>query len=434
MDYYDLLLASKLSGGGSSVTVESLSVTQNGTYTADTGKAYSPVEVNVQPPQEAEIKDVNFFDYDGTCLYSYTKAEWANVTELPPNPSHDKLTAQGWNWTKAEINTQLANVPDCPVIVGQHYISASGDTEIDIELIAPRLSPYLGIALNGSVEVDWGDGSAKETISATNISNLKNTQHQYSSSGSYTIKIHRISGSYTTASQNPSNSRPVLNNAQATMEHNYVYMSAIKDIRLGDMGEDGGVAGNSFNGLEAKSIPIPKDIKEYTNGFNGARFEYLTVPRSHTNQTESFPEELHTISLPPTTTSLYFYGKYYLRNVTFIYGASIPSLGFRNCYELRKALIPSNATAIEGSSFRACYSLATITVPSGVTSIGAIAFGDCKGLGEIHMLPETPPTIANNDALNTIPSDCVIYVPSAKLSDYQTASIWSNYSSQMVGE
>lgn len=48
MDYYDLLLASKLSGGGgSSVTVESLSVTQNGTYTADTGKAYSPVEVNV---------------------------------------------------------------------------------------------------------------------------------------------------------------------------------------------------------------------------------------------------------------------------------------------------------------------------------------------------------------------------------------------------
>ena len=48
MDYYDLLLAKKLGGGGgSSVTVESLSVTQNGTYTADTGKAYSPVNVNV---------------------------------------------------------------------------------------------------------------------------------------------------------------------------------------------------------------------------------------------------------------------------------------------------------------------------------------------------------------------------------------------------
>ena len=34
-------------GGGSSVTVEALSVTQNGTYTAPTGKAYSPVTVAV---------------------------------------------------------------------------------------------------------------------------------------------------------------------------------------------------------------------------------------------------------------------------------------------------------------------------------------------------------------------------------------------------
>ena len=34
-------------GGGGDVTVESLSVTDNGTYTAPTGKAYSPVTVSV---------------------------------------------------------------------------------------------------------------------------------------------------------------------------------------------------------------------------------------------------------------------------------------------------------------------------------------------------------------------------------------------------
>ena len=39
--------ASAEGGGGSSVTVESLSVTQNGTTTAPSGKAYSPVTVNV---------------------------------------------------------------------------------------------------------------------------------------------------------------------------------------------------------------------------------------------------------------------------------------------------------------------------------------------------------------------------------------------------
>lgn len=48
-DLFDIVVASKLSGGGGggSTTVEALSVTQNGTYTAPQGKAYSPVAVNV---------------------------------------------------------------------------------------------------------------------------------------------------------------------------------------------------------------------------------------------------------------------------------------------------------------------------------------------------------------------------------------------------
>ena len=33
-----------------------------------------------------------------------------------------------------------------------------------------------------------------------------------------------------------------------------------------------------------------------------------------------------------------------------------------------------------------------------------------------------------------IVSDCVIYVPSAKLNDYKTATNWSTYASYMQGE
>ena len=48
MDYFDILLAKKLSGGGGGeITVEGLSVEENGTYTAPSGKAYSPVVVNL---------------------------------------------------------------------------------------------------------------------------------------------------------------------------------------------------------------------------------------------------------------------------------------------------------------------------------------------------------------------------------------------------
>ena len=49
---------------------------------------------------KAEIlgKEVNFLDYDGTILYSYTAAEFAALPSMPANPTHDGLTEQGWNW------------------------------------------------------------------------------------------------------------------------------------------------------------------------------------------------------------------------------------------------------------------------------------------------------------------------------------------------
>lgn len=42
-------------GGGGDITVESLSVTENGTYTAPSGKAYTPVNVNVPLPANAYL-------------------------------------------------------------------------------------------------------------------------------------------------------------------------------------------------------------------------------------------------------------------------------------------------------------------------------------------------------------------------------------------
>jgi hypothetical protein len=46
-------------GGGGDITVESLSVTENGTYTAPSGKAYSPVTVEVEPPEDSyQLKSI----------------------------------------------------------------------------------------------------------------------------------------------------------------------------------------------------------------------------------------------------------------------------------------------------------------------------------------------------------------------------------------
>ena len=58
MEIIDYLLARKKAGGGSDVTIEQLTATENGTYSEE-GKAYSPVVVNVPTPENSyQLKDV----------------------------------------------------------------------------------------------------------------------------------------------------------------------------------------------------------------------------------------------------------------------------------------------------------------------------------------------------------------------------------------
>lgn len=76
MDYFDILLAKKLSGGGGgNITVEPITITENGMTTAPTGKAYSPIYTDVTLPDNAYLlkevedlpKDIATFT-DGSAL------------------------------------------------------------------------------------------------------------------------------------------------------------------------------------------------------------------------------------------------------------------------------------------------------------------------------------------------------------------------------
>lgn len=57
----------------------------------------------------APPKDVNFIDYDGTIVHSYTAAEFAALTVMPDNPTHEGLTAQGWNWSLSDAQSYVAS-------------------------------------------------------------------------------------------------------------------------------------------------------------------------------------------------------------------------------------------------------------------------------------------------------------------------------------
>lgn len=80
LDLFDVLLLRKFgggSGGGSSVTVEPLTVTSNGTQTAPSGKAYSPVTVNV--PQPSGTKNITI-SQNGTTTWNVEDYASASIS------------------------------------------------------------------------------------------------------------------------------------------------------------------------------------------------------------------------------------------------------------------------------------------------------------------------------------------------------------------
>lgn len=346
--------------------IGTLSIAENGTYDV---AAYADVDVNVSGggggDSGGNMSDpIRFFDYDGTLVASYS----AVPESLPSVPTHDKLTNGTWNYTLAQVATQFNAMGTCDV--GANYDTVSGATEIDIVLQEGRLHPYLSLAIDGTVTIDWGDNSTSTATGTSLTTRLSTIHHEYAAAGSYTIKITKTSG--TGYSLYGTSGYPLLNNNSSTSAANRVYANCVQAVRIG---EDCGIGNYAFNVCYS----------------------------------------LVSVSIPSGVTS-------------------IGNSAFSNCVSLVFVSIPSGVTSFGSSVIYACYSLVSVSIPSGVTSISASAFASCYGMAEYHFEPTTPPTLANTNAFTNIQSDCVIYVPAASLTAYQEAENWSTYASYMVGE
>ena len=77
---------------------KSLTITENGTQSVSMDSDYDglgQVTINTNVVEDLTEKDINFYDYDGTLVKSYSKENFLTLTEMPANPSHEGLIAQG---------------------------------------------------------------------------------------------------------------------------------------------------------------------------------------------------------------------------------------------------------------------------------------------------------------------------------------------------
>lgn len=83
---------------------------------------------------EAEWKDVNFIDYDGKNLYSYTAQEALNLSALPelPDRTSEGLTCQEWNYTLEQVKANVNSCGKCTV--GATYTTTDGKTHLFITI------------------------------------------------------------------------------------------------------------------------------------------------------------------------------------------------------------------------------------------------------------------------------------------------------------
>lgn len=134
--------------------------------------------------EEAPENDVNFYDYDGRRIASYTIEEAKALTKLPTPPSHEGLTFQEWNWSLSDIQTYDRQYID----VGANYITTDGKTWMKVRVTDTNV--VMTLALNkGVVVVDWGDESESTVSRASAGTGYVSARHTYQKIDNYTIKM-----------------------------------------------------------------------------------------------------------------------------------------------------------------------------------------------------------------------------------------------------
>ena len=405
--------------------------------------------------------DITFYDYDGTIVTSWTLEELATKTALPDYPSHEGLICQGWNWSLADLKATNRKMN-----VGAMYITDDGKTRIYIRLEEGRTSPMLGVCPNGTVTVDWGDGTTPDTLTGTSTSTVKWTpNHAYAAPGEYVIKltVDGTMGFYGVSSSNQYSA--ILRYSAGSGARNYVYQNSVQNIEIGDgVTSIGNCAFHSCYSLASITIPdgvtsvrnyafhscyslasitIPDGVTSVGNyAFSGCySLASITIPDGVTSVGNSMfynCQSLASITIPDSVTSIGFqaFGECYsLASITIPDSVTSIDEGiFYRCYSLASITIPNSVTSIADTVFSGCYSLASIIIPDSVTSIGSSMFYNCYGVAFYDFSNHTSvPTLSETSAFSGIAADCQIRVPASLVDTWKAATNWSTYASHIVG-
>ena len=354
-----------------------------------------------------EWNDVNFYDYEGTILYSYTWDEFVEKNEMPPLPTHHKgLVCQGWNYTLEEVLEQGGRCD-----VGAIYDTVDGAARIKIaQGGGAEYTICLKASVIGGAEIHWGDGS----VSTSTSTDLAYYSHIYADAGSFVIRVTAKSGTI--------DSFGVINLMKT-------YQS-LEDVNIGR--NIASLCDEAFRYCLLTKISLPEslEVRErcFLSAYYGERkvgIAHINIPRVLSGSFSQLCEgatSLRSVSMPNTDVQynqFMFSGIKELRHLHIPSNAKIPSLSMarslititsspKNTFLTTQGNIfvvegkiyaggqpfkfPMGVKVIASEAFSYNDTLIEIDIPDSVTNIGSGAFNYCRGIKRIT-LPQNITTI-----------------------------------------
>lgn len=193
------------------------------------------------------------------------------------------------------------------------------------------------------VSIDWGDGSAAETIADTNA----HATHTYASAGDYVVTMTAADG--------------------------VTWSPGIESSFYGIIGEYKAGKTNTYPTLTAF---IFGDGCELTQGFGFyacTRLSSITIP----NTTATIPNHCFTDCTG-------------LSSFTVPYGVTLIGYqAFHGCIGLTNLSIASSVQTIDDEAFYGCANFDFVSIPSTVQTIGDAAFANCVGMSKAEIGAKT---------------------------------------------
>ena len=345
--------------------------------------------------------DVIFYDdlmndCQGGIAYSYSAAEFAELTEMPANPNHSNfsthgisipMTSQGWNYSLSDAKAYVAKYGK--LNIGQMYTPTDGKSHwicyVPEDAPVERWNTKIFITVSGG-SVNWQVDD--ETVNTASGSIFVT----FPSVGWHDVKISAPSG----VTYYPYD-------GLEEMYQSFGEIQKIIQIFLGDkVTKIDYYAFYGYSGLT--SITIPNGVTSMDHGaFDSCyNLKFITIPNGVTSVSEytfNYCYNLKFITIPNDVTGIgeyAFYECYNLISITIPDSVTYIDEGaFMECYNLTSITIPDSVTYIGKEVFYTCYNLTSITIPNSVTSIGDAVFYSCHSLTSIT-IPNNETYIGNN--------------------------------------